>query len=146
MSTTPTSPLYYFQYPRGVDEDVVAPEPQHPVAAPPKESGSRGIERVPLPRGIDLDYQPCLDADEVGDERPHRTMATELCIIERAVTQMEPHQVLRIGCLRAQAIGGSMLCLLAHPRAPLRVAQVLNSGRCSAIGKSRESRSGQSAR
>jgi hypothetical protein len=85
------------QYAFEVLQHLVVPEPQDPIASALEEMGPSGINLAIVLTAVDLDDQPCFDAQEVHHEGLDRRLKPELVPDESAVAQRTPEQALGVG-------------------------------------------------
>ena len=63
---------------------------------------------------VDLEEKVMLKADEIGDERADRVLATEFCAIEGSHSEPTPYGSLGIRHVAAEAACGADFCALPH--------------------------------
>ena len=100
----------------GLLQHVIVPEPQHfesTAFQKPRPRLVPGALFVVLAT-IDFNDQACINAGEIGDERPDRILSSELVSIQLPPTQAMPKSMLGVGHLFAQRSGIALCALVTH--------------------------------
>lgn len=98
----------------GIDENVVIPETQHPIALRLKESRPDNISlAVGVLTTVDFDDQLCLEADKIDDAITNQRLAAKSLAVNLLAAQPRPQSTFSLGEVASQ------LARCANQHAPI---------------------------